>query len=66
MATDIIYETHSITMDNRVGVSGWSQSALSEEGRRCAAQLGASRRDSSIAAVFDSDLHRAVTPEDLL
>ena len=60
MALQIIYETHSITEDNEAGVAtGWLPGRLSAEGRRLAAELGVRRRQG-IAAVFTSDLARAV------
>lgn len=61
MAVDLIYETHSITLDNERGfATGWLPGELSERGRRLAAQLGERRRNDGIAAVFVSDLRRAV------
>jgi broad specificity phosphatase PhoE len=61
MAVEIIYETHSITEDNESGVAtGWLPGRLSERGRLLAAELGARRRDDGLAAVFTSDLDRAV------
>jgi 2,3-bisphosphoglycerate-dependent phosphoglycerate mutase len=57
----IVYETHSFSEDNERGAaSGWAHSRLSAEGRRMAAELGRRRRDDGIAAVFSSDLRRAV------
>ncbi|MGW0755722.1 histidine phosphatase family protein [Streptomyces sp. NPDC002814] len=61
MAVDIVYETHSITEDNEMGIAtGWLPGRLSVAGRRVAAQLGERRRDDNLAAVFVPDLHRAV------
>jgi 2,3-bisphosphoglycerate-dependent phosphoglycerate mutase len=61
MAIDIVFETHSISEDNQLGVaSGWKHSRLSDEGRRLAAEMGARRRDDGIDTVFSSDLRRAV------
>jgi broad specificity phosphatase PhoE len=61
MAVEIIYETHSTTTDNEAGLAtGWLPGRLSEEGRRQARELGERRRDGGIAAVFVSDLARAV------
>ncbi|OPG08185.1 histidine phosphatase family protein [Microbispora sp. GKU 823] len=61
MAVEIVYETHSITEDNERGVAtGWLPGRLSEAGRRLAAELGERRRNTGLAAVFVSDLHRAV------
>ena len=45
--------------------SGWSHSRLSEQGRRQAGELGERRRDDGIAAVFSSDLRRAVETADI-
>jgi broad specificity phosphatase PhoE len=57
----IVYETHSFSEDNERGAaSGWAHSRLSAQGRRMAAELGQRRRDDGIAAVFSSDLRRAV------
>jgi alpha-ribazole phosphatase/probable phosphoglycerate mutase len=61
MTVHIIYETHSMTTDNEAGVAtGWLPGRLSETGRKCARALGDRRRDSGIAAVFVSDLARAI------
>ncbi len=58
---DIVFETHSTSQDNELGVaSGWSHSRLSETGRRQAAELGERRRADGISVVFSSDLQRAV------
>ncbi|WP_413807066.1 histidine phosphatase family protein [Streptomyces sp. OE57] len=61
MAVDIAYETHSITEDNENGIAtGWLPGRLSAAGRRVAAELGDRRRHDNFAAVFVSDLHRAM------
>ena len=61
MAVELVYETHSTSVDNERGLAtGWRDGALSEEGRRQARELGARRRDDAIAAVYVSDLGRAV------
>jgi broad specificity phosphatase PhoE len=61
MAVDVIYETHSITTDNEAGfATGWLPGRLSENGRRLARDLGVRHRGGAIAAVFVSDLARAV------
>ena len=61
MAIEIVYETHSITEDNEAGrATGWLPGRLSAAGRRLAGELGQRRRDDAIAAVFSSDLRRAV------
>jgi len=57
--TRLIYETHSITVDNENGVAtGWLPGELSEEGIREAKAMGPRRRDVDV--VFSSDLRRAV------
>ena len=56
-----MFETHSISEDNELGLaSGWTHGPLSEQGRELAAGLGARRRDDGIDTVFASDLHRAL------
>lgn len=61
MAVEIIYETHSLTTDNEAGIAtGWLPGQLSEHGRRLAQELGGRHRDGYVAAVFVSDLGRAV------
>jgi alpha-ribazole phosphatase/probable phosphoglycerate mutase len=61
MTLSIVYETHSLTEDNEAGIAtGWLPGKLSAEGRRLAAELGERRRKDKIAAVFVSDLARAV------
>ena len=57
----LVYETHSISVDNERGIAtGWLPGELSNEGRRRAQELGRRRRDDGIACVFTSDLRRAV------
>jgi broad specificity phosphatase PhoE len=61
MAVEIVYATHSLTEDNEQGIAtGWLPGRLSEQGRRFATELGARHRDTGLAAVFTSDLRRAV------
>ena len=61
MPVDIVYETHSISVDNEAGrATGWLDGELSERGRALAKELGTRRRDDGIDAVFTSDLRRAV------
>ena len=56
-----MFETHSISEDNELGLaSGWTHGPLSEQGRELARGLGARRRDDGIDTVFASDLHRAL------
>ena len=60
MAIEIVFETHSVTVDNEEGrATGWLPGELSRQGRVLAAELGRRRRDDGIAAVFSSDLARA-------
>ncbi|MFY1691564.1 histidine phosphatase family protein [Plantactinospora sp. WMMB782] len=61
MAVDIVYETHATTTDNEAGLAtGWRPGQLSGYGRRGARELGERRRGDGLAAVFCSDLARAV------
>lgn len=61
MAVAIIYETHSTTIDNENGIAtGWLPGKLSETGREQARALGERRCGDDIAAVFVSDLARAM------
>jgi len=61
MAMEVVFETHSTTVDNELGrATGWLPGELSGAGRGQARDLGSRRRDNGIAAVFSSDLHRAV------
>jgi alpha-ribazole phosphatase/probable phosphoglycerate mutase len=58
---ELVFETHSLSTDNERGIAtGWLDGELSEQGRALATQLGARRRNDRIAAVFTSDLGRAV------
>lgn len=57
----IVFETHSTTEDNEAGIAtGWLSGRLSEAGRQAATDLGRRRRNDGLAAVFVSDLGRAV------
>jgi len=61
MTVEIVFETHSISEDNELGVAtGWLPGRLSERGRDGARELGARRRDDAIDAVVVSHLRRAV------
>jgi 2,3-bisphosphoglycerate-dependent phosphoglycerate mutase len=61
VAAEVVYETHSTSTDNEAGrATGWLDGELSERGRQAAAQLGERRRDGGLAAVYTSDLGRAV------
>ncbi len=58
---ELVYETHSTTEDNEAGrATGWLPGRLSERGRSEARELGRRRTADGIAAVFCSDLGRAV------
>ena len=61
MSVELVYETHSISVDNERGIAtGWLPGELSAKGRRLAHELGRRRREDGIACVFTSDLRRAV------
>jgi broad specificity phosphatase PhoE len=61
VAIDLVFESHSTTVDNEQGrATGWLPGELSGRGRVQARNLGSRRRDDGIAAVFSSDLNRAV------
>ena len=66
MAVLLLYETHSLSEDNERGsATGWLPGRLSAQGRMLARELGERRRNDDIAAVFVSDLARAVETADL-
>jgi broad specificity phosphatase PhoE len=66
VAVELVFETHSISVDNERGIAtGWLPGELSEEGRRGAKALGERRRDDSLACAFTSDLRRAVETAEL-
>jgi len=57
----IVFETHSTTTDNEGWIaSGWLDGRLSLAGKRQANELGERRAREGLAAVFTSDLGRAV------
>lgn len=61
MSTRLVYETHAISEDNERGIAtGWLPGALSLRGRELARELGRRRPASEYAAVYVSDLRRAV------
>ena len=61
MSVQIVYETHSISVDNERGIAtGWLDGELSAQGKELARELGGRRRDDGLAVVFASDLRRAV------
>jgi 2,3-bisphosphoglycerate-dependent phosphoglycerate mutase len=60
VVTEVVFETHSITVDNEQGrATGWLPGQLSARGQTLARQLGRRREDDGITAVFTSDLGRA-------
>ncbi|HEX4126283.1 MAG TPA: histidine phosphatase family protein [Acidimicrobiales bacterium] len=61
MGVEIVFESHASTEDNGNGIAtGWLPGRLSETGRGSAVALGLRRRHDGLAAVFTSDLARAV------
>jgi len=61
LSIEIVFETHATSEDNESGIAtGWLQGHLSEAGKQQARELGERRRADNIAAVFTSDLARAV------
>ena len=66
MVVQIVFETHSTTEDNEAGIAtGWLPGRLSALGRRQAIELGERRGHDGLAAVFSSDLARAVETVDV-
>ena len=66
MSIDIIFETHSRSVDHERGVaSGWLDSPLSEEGKQQAKELGKRRLTERIDVIFTSDLARATETADI-
>jgi broad specificity phosphatase PhoE len=61
VSIEIVFETHSTSTDNERGIAtGWLDGQLSRTGRREAEAVGSRRRGEDLAAVFTSDLGRAV------
>ena len=61
MSVEVVYETHSTSVDNERGIAtGWLDCELSEVGKAQARRLGERRRDDGLSVVFTSDLRRAV------
>jgi 2,3-bisphosphoglycerate-dependent phosphoglycerate mutase len=61
MSVEIVFETHSTSVDNENGIAtGWLEGELSTTGRVQARRLGERRRADGLTVVFTSDLRRAV------
>jgi 2,3-bisphosphoglycerate-dependent phosphoglycerate mutase len=61
VSVEVVFETHSTSVHNELAIaSGWLEGELSATGRIQARQLGERRRNDGLAAVFTSDLRRAV------
>jgi 2,3-bisphosphoglycerate-dependent phosphoglycerate mutase len=57
----VLFESHATSRDNEIGLaSGWFDVDLSTTGEQQARELGARRRDDDLAAVYCSDLIRAI------
>lgn len=66
MVVSIVFETHSTTQDNESGLAtGWLPGRLSPRGKQESRELGERRRCDGLAAVFTSDLRRAVETAEL-
>jgi broad specificity phosphatase PhoE len=66
VSLQLVYETHSITEDNERGIAtGGLPGRLSARGRSLALELGERRRGDGLAAVYASDLGRAVETAEL-
>jgi broad specificity phosphatase PhoE len=60
MPVELIYETHSRTVDNERGIAtGWLPGELSASGRELALELGRRWQNTELATVYTSDLRRA-------
>ena len=61
MPIHLVFETHATTEDNENGrATGWLPGRLSDNGREQARELGLRRAGDGLAAVFTSDLGRAL------
>jgi alpha-ribazole phosphatase/probable phosphoglycerate mutase len=66
VSVQIVFETHALSQDNERGLaSGWLPGRLSERGRALARELGERRVADGLAAVFTSDLRRALETVEL-
>jgi len=60
VSIEVVFETHSWSQDNDLGVAtGWLPGQLSERGQGLARELGQRHRSDGLNAVFTSDLRRA-------
>ncbi|HEX9710991.1 MAG TPA: alpha/beta fold hydrolase [Actinomycetota bacterium] len=63
MSVKVVYETHSISLDNERGIAtGWLDGALSERGREAAERLGAIIAPFAWQEGWDYDLSLPLTP----
>lgn len=63
---DLVFETHATSLDNEAGLaSGWFDVGLSVTGEEQARALGVRRGNDALAAVFCSDLTRAMRTAEL-
>jgi alpha-ribazole phosphatase/probable phosphoglycerate mutase len=66
VSVQIVFETHALSEDNQRGLAtGWLPGRLSDRGRVLAQELGERRRADGLAAVFTSDLRRALETVEL-
>ena len=66
MSVQIVFETHALSEDNERGIAtGWLPGRLSERGRALERELGERRIADGLAAVFTSDLRRALETVEL-
>ncbi|MBV8087051.1 MAG: histidine phosphatase family protein [Chloroflexi bacterium] len=66
MYPPIWFETHSVSTDNEAGIAtGWLPGELSAAGREAATEIGQRHAEHELAAVFCSDLRRAVQTAEL-
>jgi broad specificity phosphatase PhoE len=66
MSVQVVFETHSTSVDNELGrATGWLGGTLSEAGRVQARELGRRRRPDGLDLVVSSDLNRAVETAEL-
>ena len=60
MKIKIIFETHSTSVDNELGIaSGWNNAKLSAIGEEQVSQLFERRKNDNLSAIYCSDLQRS-------